>query len=53
MSLVTCASCGSVEDARSMAPCTVCGSYLCANCAKEDQGLCRHCQSAQRGEDVL
>lgn len=53
MSLVTCASCGSVEDARAMMPCSVCGSYLCNHCATEDVGLCRNCQSAQRGEDVL
>ncbi|HIQ82699.1 MAG TPA: hypothetical protein IAA52_06300 [Candidatus Pullichristensenella stercorigallinarum] len=50
MSMMECAMCHRVADARSLRGCPVCGAMLCDDCAEREQGLCPDCAAAGRNE---
>ena len=43
MARVQCALCGREAEERSMERCSECLSYLCADCAYENNGKCSEC----------
>jgi len=43
MATALCRGCGRRGDTRAMAPCTTCGSWLCAACAQHTGAHCPDC----------